>query len=183
YTRFFEFAQERLHNIFQGIVTDNPETKLLVVGKGRHGEEDWLLQAAKMRGFVDNLILAGWTEPEQIPDYLAAADVAIYPLDDTLLNRAKCPAKLTEIMLAGCPVVADKVGQAAEYILHDENGLLVDPRQPEDMLSGVLSLLNNPERGRFLGDNARVTVLTGFRWRDASRQLHEFYQRCLTVIK
>lgn len=181
YTRFFEFSQERLHSVFHSIVAEKPEVRLMVVGKGRHGEEDRLLQAARERGFIKNLLLVGWTEPEQISDYLAAADVAIYPLDDTLVNRAKCPAKLTEIMLAGCPVVADKVGQAQEYIQHGENGLLVEPLRAEAMEEAVLSLLDNPQRRCLLGENARVTMLDGFRWRDAAKQLQEFYQSRMSV--
>ena len=182
YTRFFEFSQERLHQVFHAIVAQKPDVKLMVVGKGRHGEEEALLQAARQMGFEKNLLLVGWIEPEQIPDYLAAADIAIYPLDDNLVNRAKCPAKLTEIMLAGCPVVADKVGQAREYIQHGESGLLVDPQQPEEMAQEVISLLNDRDRGRSLGNNARESLLTDFRWQRAAEQLHEFYQRCMSTL-
>jgi glycosyltransferase involved in cell wall biosynthesis len=180
YTRFFEFNQERLYSVFHSIVAEQPEARLMVVGKGRHGEEDALLRAAQQMSFAENLLLVGWTEPEEIPDYLAAADVAIYPLDDTLVNRAKCPAKLTEIMLAGCPVVADKVGQAQEYLQHGKNGLLVDPQHPEEMVQAVISLLNDPDRGRSLGNNARNSLLTDFRWQQSAEQLHKFYQRCLS---
>ena len=42
YTRFFEFAQERLHRAFVGICRQVPGVRLLVVGKGRHGEEELL---------------------------------------------------------------------------------------------------------------------------------------------
>ena len=150
-------------------------------GKGRRGEEEALLQEARQMGFADNLLMVGWVEPQQIPDYLAAADVAIYPLDDNLVNRAKCPAKLTQIMLSGCPVVADKVGQAQEYIQHAENGLLADPQQPGEMANMVISLLNNPQNRRSLGNNSRDSLLADFRWRDAAEKLHDFYQRRLLV--
>jgi glycosyltransferase involved in cell wall biosynthesis len=166
--------------VFHSIVAEQPEARLMVVGKGRHGEEDALLRAAQQMSFAENLLLVGWTEPEEIPDYLAAADVAIYPLDDTLVNRAKCPAKLTEIMLAGCPVVADKVGQAQEYLQHGKNGLIVDPKHPEEMVQAVISLLNDPDRGRSLGNTARNSLLTDFRWQQSAEQLHKFYQRCLS---
>ncbi len=182
YTRFFEYDQKRLYDVFHAIVAQKPDVKLMVVGKGRHGEEEALLQAAQELGFDKNLLLVGWTEPDQIPDFLAAADVAIYPLDDNLVNRAKCPAKLTEIMLAGCPVVADQVGQAAEYIRHGGNGLLVDPQKPGDMVQAVSSLLNEPQRGRALGDKARESMLADFRWRDAAKQLQEFYLRCTSDL-
>ena len=36
-----------------------------------------------------------------MPDYLATADVAIYPFTDSLVNSCKCPAKLTELLRVG----------------------------------------------------------------------------------
>lgn len=44
-------------------------------------------------------------------DYFAAADLAICPLEDSLLNRARCPAKLVDLLAAGLAVVADDVGE------------------------------------------------------------------------
>ena len=113
YTRFFEFSQEKLHWLFGDIHRQVPGVRFLVVGKGRANEEEQLAAAARSGGFAGSLIMAGWVEPEQLADYLAAGDVAVYPFADTLVNRCKCPAKLTELLLAGCPVVADRVGQLA----------------------------------------------------------------------
>jgi len=31
--------------------------------------------------------------------------VALYPFDDNLINRTKCPVKLTDLLYAGIPVV------------------------------------------------------------------------------
>ena len=108
YTRFFEFDQEKLYFLFEEIFRRVPQVRFLIVGKGRFGEEELLRDAAQKRGFASALCLAGWVEPEEIPNYLAAGDVALYPFDDTLVNRAKCPAKLVEILQAGTPVVADR---------------------------------------------------------------------------
>ncbi|MRR06376.1 MAG: glycosyltransferase, partial [Deltaproteobacteria bacterium] len=116
YTRFFEFDQEKLYFLFEEIFRRVPRVRFLVVGKGRSGEEKMLQDAAREWGFDAALYLAGWVEPQEIPHYLAAGDVALYPFADTLINRAKCPAKLVEILRAGTPVVADSVGQVAEYI-------------------------------------------------------------------
>jgi glycosyltransferase involved in cell wall biosynthesis len=175
YTRFFEFDQQRLYRVFRELIAHRPELRLLVVGKGRRGEDEALVRFARGAGLSGNMVFAGWTEPEDVPDLLAAADAAIYPLDDTLVNRAKCPAKLTEIMLAETPVVADRVGQAAEYIRHGENGLLADPSSPGEMIEGILRILADRTFAQTLGRRAREFMLKNYRWRDAADRLNEFY--------
>jgi glycosyltransferase involved in cell wall biosynthesis len=177
YTRFFEFSQERLHKVLAGICERVPDVRFLVVGKGRHGEEELLLTASREMGFAESLIMAGWVEPVEIPDYLAAADVAIYPLDDTLVNRAKCPAKLTEIIRAGVPVVADAVGQALEYIDADHSGILCDPNDRLGMVERTVELLQDPVWRKTMGFAGRRYLVENFGWRQYAELLVGFYQK------
>jgi glycosyltransferase involved in cell wall biosynthesis len=177
YTRFFEFSQERLHGVLAGIHGRVPEVRFLVVGKGRHGEEEELLSASRSMGFASALVMAGWVEPRDIPDYLAAADVALYPLDDTLVNRAKCPAKLTEIVRAGIPVVADRVGQANEYVNDGISGFLCDPAVGTTMVEGVVALLQDRARSRLMGKEGRRYMLNLFNWYDFAERLIGFYKK------
>jgi glycosyltransferase involved in cell wall biosynthesis len=175
YTRFFEFDQLKLHNLFEAIHRAIPSARFLVVGKGRNNEEDLLLKAAGERGFADALVMSGWIEPDQLRHYLAAGDVAIYPFADTLVNRCKCPAKLTELLLAGCPVVGDRVGQLAEYIRSGISGILCDPDNGEEMATQVLTLLNNRELRREIGAAGRQYLLREFAWPLYARELDRFY--------
>ncbi|MBI5485125.1 MAG: glycosyltransferase family 4 protein [Deltaproteobacteria bacterium] len=176
YTRFFEFDQERLYRIFAGILSGVSGVRFLVVGKGRNREEERLTAAARKMGFDAALIMAGWIAPQEIPDYLAAASVAIYPMDDTLVNRSKCPAKLTELLLAGLPVVADRVGQTAEYIVDTVSGILCSPGDTEQMVDRTVWLLQEPEANRKLASEGRRSLLERFNWREAAQNLDHFYR-------
>lgn len=175
YTRFFEFSQEKLHYLFAELFRRVPEVRFLVVGKGRHGEEELLREVARESGFERALVLAGWVEPATIPGLLAAGDVAVYPFADTLVNRTKCPAKLTEILLAGTPVVADRVGQLAEYIADGRSGILCEPDDWREMADRTVALLQEPERMRRLGEGGRAYLRENFQWSDAARRLDAFY--------
>ncbi|TSK04278.1 MAG: glycosyltransferase family 4 protein [Geobacter sp.] len=175
YTRFFEFSQEKLHYLFAELFRRVPDVRFLVVGKGRNGEEELLREAARESGFERALVMAGWVEPEAIPGLLAAGDVALYPFADTLVNRTKCPAKLTEILLAGTPVVADRVGQLAEYIDDGRSGILCEPDDWQQMADRTVALLQEPERLRPLGEAGRAYLLEHFNWGDAARRLDAFY--------
>jgi glycosyltransferase involved in cell wall biosynthesis len=176
YTRFFEFDQPLLYALCGEIMKRSPGCRLLVVGKGVNGEEQALQTAANSLGFADRLIMAGWVEAAQIPDLLAAGDVTIYPFRDDLVNRTKCPAKLTELMLAERAVVADRVGQLAEYIQDGESGLLCSPGDWLGMADRVVSLLEQVEPRHALGVAARVRVLNDFAWTDVAARLEGFYK-------
>lgn len=181
YTRFFEFDQGRLHRVLAAIRKQMPDVRFLVVGKGRGEEEQLLLKRSAELGFDDALILCGWVEPAELPSHLHAADAAIYPLDDNLINRCKCPAKLTEIILAGVPVVADRVGQAAEYIADGISGVLCDPADPEDMAAAAVRLLGDQVKRQTLGTAGRAYILEHFSWVKYVEKMNEFYWRLVTI--
>ncbi len=174
YTRFFEFRQEKLQRILAEVWRRVPQLHIMVVGKGRGGEENLLRRAAEAEGFASALIMAGWVEPEDIPDYLAAGDVAIYPFDDTLINRTKCPAKLTELLLAGIPVVADRVGQVAEYLGHAPD-LLCDPEEWDAMAAKAADLILDERCRRTAGAAAREFLLAKFSWGEWVVRLQDYY--------
>ncbi|MEA3341522.1 MAG: glycosyltransferase family 4 protein, partial [Chloroflexota bacterium] len=127
YTRFFEFPVSRVIEVLQRVQERIPAARLLVVGKGFSGEEERLLELAQETELTNAVEYVGFVEPETLLDHFAQADVAIYPFDDTLVNRAKCPVKLLELLAAGVPVVAEAVGQNREYVRHTETGWLVEP--------------------------------------------------------
>jgi glycosyltransferase involved in cell wall biosynthesis len=182
YTRFFEFSQEKLHYIFSEVSNRVPGVRFLVVGKGRHGEEELLKKVARESGFEAAMAMAGFVDPASIPDYLAAGDVAIYPFADTLVNRTKCPAKLTEILLAGKPVVADRVGQLAEYISDCHSGILCDPDDWQQMADRTVDLLRSPQQQEKLGAAATSYLLEHFNWEQGARNLSDFYGRLADTL-
>lgn len=181
YTRYFEFSQSRLYDLIELLVKQMPDCRVLVVGKGRKGEEGLLLAVARDRGFESALIMAGWIEPPDIPSYLAAADLAVYLMDDTLVNRTKCPAKLTEILAAGLPVVADAVGQVPEYIVDGRGGVLCAPGDDmTEMADQVVRLFSDPARRQAMGRAAREHICSLFAWAGLAAGLEHYYRK-LTV--
>lgn len=175
YTRFFEFSQPPLYHLFQELTAKMPNLRILVVGQGRRGEDTALLQAAQEFGFSHALHHAGWVEPEHLPDWFAAAQVALYPFDDTLTNRTKCPAKLTELLLAGLPVVGHAVGQIREYLSATPE-LLCEPGDWEALLQKLMQLLQDRKLADLTGQRLRQDVLSRFAWSDAADKLDNFYQ-------
>ena len=164
YTRFFEFRVERVVEVLRRVIAQIPEAKLVVVGKGFNGEEDRLLARAEAIGLRRSIEYAGWVDAAALPGYFAQAAVAIYPFDDTLINRAKCSVKLIDLLSAGVPVVADAVGQNVEYIRHGVTGMLVSSGDVETMAQAVIDLLLDWEKAERLGHCAAQEMPARFSW-------------------
>jgi glycosyltransferase involved in cell wall biosynthesis len=164
YTRFWEFDVRDLVAALVPIVAGCPAARLLVVGRGERGEERELLRLAARAGVAAVIDYRGWVEPHAIPALLASADVALVPMDDTLINRARSSAKLLELMAAGLPIVAGRVGQVAEYIEDHRSGLLVTPSDPAALARATLTLLADPALRERLGQGARARVAQHYTW-------------------
>lgn len=162
YTRFAEFHPRRPLEVLARIRQINSQVKMLVVGTGLRGEEQTMRKEAAALGLSQAIVEAGWLAPDLLPPYLRAADVALLPMDDDLVNRTKCPAKLVDLMAAGLPIVADAVGEALEYL--QGTGVLVKPGDVEAMATEAVRLLASPDRARRLGSQARKRIQQRYLW-------------------
>lgn len=178
YTRFFEFHIGRLMDILEGVVYRMPAASLLVVGQGLFGEEGDLQSVARERGLDSHLVYAGWVEPDDLPKHFALAELALYPFDDTLINRAKCAVKLIDLLAAGVPVVADRVGQNVEYIEHNVSGILVEPGDTSAWIEAVTRLLSDDELRKRLGIAAQQRVSAIFSWERLAAGVEAAYRGC-----
>ena len=124
---------------------------------------------------MDAIIDAGWVELDQLPATLAAADVGIYMMDDTLLNRTKCPVKLADMLVAGVPVVAEAVGQVSEYVRDRQTGVLAASGDVQGLTTAATELLTDPATRAQMGAAARVEVLERFGWDRLTTRLEGVY--------
>jgi glycosyltransferase involved in cell wall biosynthesis len=157
YTRFWEFAREELVAALVAIHQARPDARLVVIGRGEAGEEQHFAQLAAQAGLSAMITQHGWLEPAHIPPILAASDLALAPIRDTLINRARGMAKLLELLGAGVPVVANDVGIARDYI--GSGGILTPPGDPAAFASAVVRLLNDPALRQQAAYAARTAVV------------------------
>jgi glycosyltransferase involved in cell wall biosynthesis len=165
YSRLFEFDSARLAAVLAGVKAQLPDLAVLLVGAGLfESDADRFRAQLAAGGLLDSVIDAGWTPLEELPATLAAADVGLYMMDDTLLNRAKCPVKLADMLAAGVPVVGESVGQVAEYILDGQTGALVASGDVAGMVREAVVLLSDAGERRRRGKAAREDVGERFDW-------------------
>jgi glycosyltransferase involved in cell wall biosynthesis len=151
-----------------------PEVRLAIVGAG-----DGL---ARLKSLAADLALnkavtfTGWIDHQDVPTYLAAADVAIYPYRDTLINRAKCSIKILEYMAMGKAIVTSRVGQNLEYIEHGQSGILTEPEDTDAFANGLMTVLTEPLLARRLGAQARERIRHTFNWSQRILDVEQAYR-------
>jgi len=177
YTRFFEYELERVIDVFRRVSDQISNVQFVVVGEGRDGEHETFAQLAEQAGIGESTHLIGWVPFDELAMFFALADVAVYPFDDTLINRAKCPAKLTELMLTGQCIVAEDVGQVSEYIVNGQSGLLSSPGDTDAFVNNLLRALESPDLRETVGENTRNRILHTFDWKKITTQILEAYKR------
>ncbi len=161
YTRFVEFTTDDLLKIWAKILEKEPDAELIIVGKGFKGEEEEFLSKAAQAGIGEKVKVMGWIEREEALALLGEARVAIWPCRDNLINRAKCPVKLAELVGIGLPVVAEAVGEASSYVLPE---LLVESGDYEELAEKVVTILRDEGKARELGRKGRERLLSLFSW-------------------
>ena len=176
YTRFFEFPVGRVIDLVRRVRERVPTVRLLVVGKGLFGEEDDLLRESRRVGLGDAVEYVGWVEPQRLGAVFSRAALAVYPFDDTLVNRAKCPVKLLDLLAAGMPVVAEAVGEIREVIRHGETGWLVEPGDTEGFAQAVVRLLEGPALRRRIGEAAAQDVRRRRSWDHLVERVEQAYR-------
>jgi len=179
YTRFFEFQPPRVVQIMARVRAEVPEAKLLVVGAGKFGQERELERLARAAGMGEAIVLAGWQPPARLPSLLAAGDIALSPYEDNLANRAKCSVRLLQLLWLGKPVVADRVGQQAEYIEHGVSGLLSDPSDPDSMAAAAVRLLRDRDLAARLAAGGRQRVQQELTWTCLASRAEQAYRVAL----
>jgi len=176
YSRLFEFDTGRLAQILRGVKTAVPRLRILAVGAGLYGRDAANFQAQlAAAGLQDAFTDAGWVEEADLPAVLSQADVGIYLMEDTLLNRAKCPVKLADMLSLGIPVVAEDVGQVPEYVVHGRTGLLRSSGDDEGLTADLIHLLQNPAQRQTLAAHAAAHMSQKFSWETLANSLQKVY--------
>lgn len=100
--------------------------QLVCVGDGPRRES---LRALRDRlGRAGAVVLPGRVTPDEVPRFLRAADFFVLPSHSEGMSQA-----VLEAMDCGLPVVATRVGGIPEAVLDGQTGLLVEPRNVEQL--------------------------------------------------
>ncbi len=81
----------------------------------------------------------------------------------------------------GKPHIATSVGGIPEFITHNETGLLVEPKNPQQLAEQIMYLLQNPKEVQRLGENAKRKYEQHFTHERMMNEIISVYQKTLDL--
>lgn len=166
-----EKGLDLLLGAFARVAAVDDEVRLMLVGRGQSREA--LGQLAQQLGIGQRVIFVGAVPHDQVPDYVAAADLFCFPSVTETQGLV-----LLEAMAAGTPVVAVEAPGSMD-ILFDGGGVLV-PARDADLAEGVLGIMADEGLRRELARQA-VQVVERYSIQSATARLVAAYQTAIEV--
>ena len=162
------------------------ENNIVIGGVGRLTEQkgfEYLLKAAKivtLKHKNSRFIIAGdgllrgqlnkYIQKYKLEDYvkllgfrkdilriLSAMDIFVMPSIDEGL-----PIAMLEAMAVGVPVIVSAVGEIPRVIINGENGILIEPKNSDELANKINFLIENEKNQRDITDNGLKIVKTKY---------------------
>jgi glycosyltransferase involved in cell wall biosynthesis len=172
-------ASLELVESFALVLRQVPTARLFMLGNGQmRGQTETYTHQLGLERMVT---FVGTVPHDQIPDWLAAADIAVMPYPKLAKELWFSPLKMYEYMSAGKAIVASRAGQIAEVISDDHTGVLVDPGDTVSFAQALVRLLTDEGQRSRLGMNARRQAVEHHSWDQYARNLETVYRDVLAT--
>jgi len=154
------------------ILRVKPEVKFLIAGSRRYDMLN-LPGMAKSLGVRKSVIFTGFVPDKLVPKFYACCDVFCYP---SLWEGFGLP--VAEAGATGKPVVAFRMCAIPEVVENGLTGLLVEPDHIQ-LADAVITLLEDEEMRRKMGQEARNRISRLFSWRRMVEKTLKVYEEVL----
>lgn len=145
-------------------------TKLLILGSGPL--ENRLKYQVKNLGLEEKVIFLGDIPNNEVPEYLATADVFVRPSLSEGLGTA-----FLEAMAAGIPVIGTRAGGIPDFLKDGKTGLSCEEKNPQSIAEKIKLMLENNELRNNIILNARNMVEEKYNWDKIAKQMEEIFDK------
>ncbi len=152
-----------------------PDARMLMIGGGDLDIRS-LIADARLQ---DRVIHAGRVPREEIPQMIAASDVALHVISDHPFHRASSPMVMPEYMAMAKAVVAPRIGELA-FALAEGAGVLVERPDPRLLADGLVRLLKDDSLREAVGREALRRARAEYSYKVLAERLSSVYSRLST---
>lgn len=90
----------------------------------------------------NNVVFHGKVENVQLREAISEADFSILIRDENRVTKAGFPTKFSESITYGTPVITNRVGDVAEYLIEGENGYFINHIDFDKAIDKLEAILN-----------------------------------------
>jgi glycosyltransferase involved in cell wall biosynthesis len=158
---------------FRDVLAEHSQTRLILVGDGSTRRE--MERRCVDLGISQAVHFAGSIPHADVPRYMTSADIAVVPYPKMDQENWLSPLKLFEYMASGRAIVASSVGQVAEVVQHERNGLLIPPGDAKAMADSIKRLIADDGLRIRLGQQARQDAIQKHSWETYISRLEDVF--------
>lgn len=151
------------------ILYEIPDARFIIAGEGPYRGK--LEEAIRLTGESDKIYLLG--HREDIADILSSLDILVHP---SYANEG-VPQTILQAMSMKRPVVATSLDSLAEIVINRKTGIIVPPKDFEELAKNVIILLRNRELAKELGENGRQLVDMAYSFEGMIDKIESLYKK------
>jgi N-acetyl-alpha-D-glucosaminyl L-malate synthase BshA len=154
-------------------VREKMRAKLVLIGDGPdRAAAEYIVRKKKL---VRDVHFLG--KQDRVYQYLSQADLFLLPSDMESFGLAALEAMACEV-----PVVASNVGGLPEVIEHRVDGYLHEPGDVKAAAGYALEILSRPDRGRAMGQTARINAKKKYCANDVIPLYEDYYRQVIGAV-
>ncbi len=133
-------------------------------------------QLVELRGLANHVELLGARRSDEVLALLHRADIAVMPSVVARDGQMEgIPVALMEALACEVPVIASRLSGIPELVVHERNGLLVEPGDAVELAAAIESLACDASRRDRLGSAGRARIIEVFDEDANARRLFELF--------
>ena len=154
---------------FEKVKKEFPGCRLIVVGP--QGREWQKYRKTAIKRNIKDVVFEGYVAYDELPRFYKSADIFCSPATD----KESFGMVLLEAMAVGKPTVATNIAGYAAVVSHGVDGLLVRPRDADELAGALLTLLQDSTLRESLGAMGKVKA-SDYGWDAVAEQVMSYYE-------
>jgi len=157
------------------LLEEKDRIKFVLLGSGPEKEK---LLSLKQELQLTNLEFYDAVPKSKMQEIIMDMDATIVPLKRLDLFKGAIPSKIFENLALKKPILLGLEGEAKQLFIDEGNcGLAFEPENTEDLVKQIITLYNNPELAKELGENGLKYASENFNRDKIAEELFEELER------
>lgn len=156
---------------FSEVASRNQAARLMVIGEG-HKKKSYQELADKL-GVKDKVIFTGWVKNEQLADYYNLGTIFVLP---STAKTESFGIVIAEAQACGLPAIVSNWPGSRETIAADQTGLLVEPKNSQDLSEKINLLLDDENLRQKMKEAAIKRATEKYAWSKVIEKIDQLYK-------
>lgn len=162
-------------SVFREVVDSVPNAVLVVAGAGEYENElNNLIQKCSPEKVIFRF---PWLNHNQLKELLAVSDIFLYPSFPFGGWEEQFGYSIAEASLMELPVISTNSGSISDVVINGKTGILIKPEDSKELAQAMITLGQDGELRRRLGQAGRCYINEQFNSRRIAEMFHKFFNQ------